>query len=259
MNYKYIIVEEINNNVGLVTLNRPDAYNALSTALINEVSTAVTKFEEDKNIGAIVLTGGNKVFAAGADIKEMSKLDFASAYNSEFITKEWAALENHKKPIIAAVAGFALGGGCELALLCDITICDINAKFGQPEVKLGIMPGIGGTQRLTRAVGKSKAMLMCLTGDMIDAKEAKDYSLVAKISEEGKVVEDAIKIASKISSMSKPVVKLIKESVNSVYESSLQVGLENERKSFYSTFSLEDKTEGMNAFIQKREANFVDK
>lgn len=259
MNYKYIIVEQKENKVGLITLNRPEAYNALSTALINEVSTEITQFEEDKNIGAIVLTGGNKVFAAGADIKELVKLDFATAYNNEFITKEWKVLENHKKPIISAVAGFALGGGCELSLLCDITICDTTAKFGQPEVKIGTMPGIGGTQRLTRAVGKSKAMMMCLTGDMIDAKEAKDYCLVAKVSEEGKVIDDAIDIALKIASMSQPIVKLIKESVNNVYESSLQVGLENERKSFYSTFSLADKTEGMNAFIEKRKANFINK
>lgn len=167
MEYKYIIVEDKNNGVGLITLNRPKAYNALSTPLIQEVCTAIKIFEEDNNIGAIVLTGGNKVFAAGADIKELSKLDFASAYNNEFITKDWEALENHKKPIIAAVSGFALGGGCELSLLCDITICDTSAKFGQPEVKIGTMPGIGGTQRLTRAVGKSKAMMMCLTGEII--------------------------------------------------------------------------------------------
>ena len=259
MEYKYIIVEEKNHCVGLITLNRPKAYNALSSSLIREVSSAVKKFEEDKNIGAIVLTGGNKVFAAGADIKELSQLDFASAYNSEFITKDWLALEKHTKPIIAAVAGFALGGGCELSLLCDITICDTSAKFGQPEVKIGTMPGIGGTQRLTRAVGKSKAMMMCLTGDMIDANEARDYGLVAKISNEGEVIDDAIDIALKIASMSQPVVKLIKESINNAYESSLQVGLESERKSFYSTFSLEDKTEGMNAFIEKREAKFVNK
>ncbi len=259
MNYKYIIVEKKENKVGLIILNRPDAYNALSRALINEVSSAITKFEEDRNIAAIVLTGGNKVFAAGADIKELAKLDFASAYNNEFITKEWKALENHNKPIIAAVAGFALGGGCELSLLCDITICDSSAKFGQPEVKIGTMPGIGGTQRLTRAVGKSKAMLMCLTGDLIDAKEALAYGLVSKVSIEGEVVNDALEIALKIASMSQPVVRLIKESVNNVYETSLQVGLENERKSFYSTFSLSDKNEGMNAFLEKRKANFTDK
>lgn len=259
MEYKYILVEERSSCVGVITLNRPKEYNALSSSLIIEVSTAIKQFEEDKNIGAIVLTGGNKVFAAGADIKELVKLDFATAYNNEFITKEWAGLENHTKPIIAAVAGFALGGGCELSLLCDITICDETAKFGQPEVKLGTMPGIGGTQRLTRAVGKAKSMLMCLTGEMIDAQEARDYGLVAKISEEGKVVEDAIEIATKIASMSQPVVKLMKESVNNSYESSLEVGLESERKSFYSTFSLEDKKEGMNAFIEKRKANFIHK
>ncbi|PLY07259.1 MAG: enoyl-CoA hydratase [Arcobacter sp.] len=259
MEYNYIIVEEKNNCIGLITLNRPKAYNALSIPLIREVCDAIKSFEEDEKIAAIVLTGGSKVFAAGADIKELSSLDFASAYNSEFITKDWKALEKHKKPIIAAVSGFALGGGCELSLLCDITICDTSAKFGQPEVKIGTMPGIGGTQRLTRAVGKSKAMMMCLTGDMIDANEARDYGLVAKISDEGEVIDDAIDIALKIASMSQPVVKLIKESINNAYESSLQVGLESERKSFYATFSLEDKTEGMNAFLEKRKANFKNK
>jgi len=257
MGYKYILVEEKNNCVGVVTLNRPNELNALSTELIREVSTAIKNFEADKKIGAVVLTGGNKVFAAGVDIKELSKLDFASAYNDSFITKEWEALEKHIKPIVAAVSGYALGGGCELSLLCDITICDTSAKFGQPEVKIGTMPGIGGTQRLTRAVGKSKSMLMCLTGDMIDANEARDYGLVAKISEQGNVIDDAIDIATKISSMSQPVIKLIKESINNSYESSLQVGIESERKSFYSTFSFQDKTEGMNAFLEKRKANFI--
>jgi enoyl-CoA hydratase/carnithine racemase len=259
MDYEYIIVEKKHSNVGLITLNRPKAYNALSSALITEVSDAIKKFDEDKNVGAVVLTGGEKVFAAGADIKELSTLDFATAYNNDFITKEWNHLENHKKPIIAAVSGVALGGGCELALLCDITICDTSAKFGQPEITIGTMPGIGGTQRLTRAVGKSKAMLMCLTGETIDADEARDYGLVAKVSAKGEVIDDAIEIASKIAAMSQPVVKLIKESVDNAYESSLQVGLKNERKSFYSTFSLEDKTEGMNAFIEKRKANFINK
>jgi len=257
MEYKYILVEEKNNCVGVITLNRPNELNALSTELIREVSTAIKNFEADKKIGAVVLSGGNKVFAAGVDIKELSKLDFASAYNDSFITKEWAALEKHTKPIVAAVSGYALGGGCELSLLCDITICDTSAKFGQPEVKIGTMPGIGGTQRLTRAVGKSKSMLMCLTGDMIDASEAKNYGLVAKISEEGHVINDAIDIATKIASMSQPVIQLIKESVNNSYESSLQVGLESERKSFYSTFSFQDKTEGMHAFLEKRKANFI--
>lgn len=256
MEYKYILVEEKNDCVGVITLNRPKEWNALSTLLITEVSSAIKIFEKNPKIGAVVLTGGNKVFAAGADIKELVKLDFATAYNNEFITKEWKGLEKHSKPIVAAVAGVALGGGCELSLLCDIIICDETAKFGQPEVKIGTMPGIGGTQRLTRAVGKSKAMMMCLTGEMIDAKEARDYGIVAKISEEGQVIEDAIKIATAIASMSQPIIKLIKESVNNAYESSLQVGLESERKSFYSTFSFEDKTEGMNAFIEKRKANF---
>ncbi len=256
MENKYILVEKLDDGVGVITLNRPKAYNALCTPLLDEISQAIKDFDEDNDIGAIVLTGGNKVFAAGADIKELAILDFANAYNNEFVKKEWMALENHTKPIVAAVAGFALGGGCEMSLLCDITICDTTAKFGQPEVKIGTMPGAGGTQRLTHAVGKAKAMQLCLTGDMIDAKEAKEYGLVAQVCEEGTVIDEAIKLASKIAKMSQPVVRLIKESVNNAYESSLQLGLESERKSFYTTLTLEDRIEGMNAFVEKREATF---
>lgn len=259
MKFKYIIVNKHNNGVGQITLNRPEAYNALCTSLLDEISFAIKDFDNDNSIGAIVLTGGNKVFAAGADIKELATLDFAEAYNNEFVKKEWLALEKHTKPIIAAVAGFALGGGCEMSLLCDITICDSTAKFGQPEVKIGTMPGAGGTQRLTRAVGKAKSMQMCLTGEMIDAKEAKEYGLVAKVVDEGTVVEEALYMAAKIASMSQPVVRLIKESVNNAYESALQAGLESERKSFYTTLALEDRIEGMNAFVEKRKANFLNK
>ncbi len=256
MKYKHIIVEKKENKVGQITLNRPKVYNALCTELLLEVSNAIKDFDADDNIAAIVLTGGNKVFAAGADIKELAHLDFAKAYNEEFVKKEWLALEKHTKPIIAAVAGFALGGGCELSLLCDITICDTSAKFGQPEVKIGTMPGAGGTQRLTKAVGKAKAMHLCLTGDMIDAQEARDYGLVSKVVEEGRVVQEAVEIATKIASMSQVVVRLIKESINNSYESSLQAGLESERKSFYTTLALEDRIEGMNAFVEKRKAKF---
>ena len=259
MSNKYIIVEKLENGVGQITLNRPEAYNALCTPLLDEVSAAIIAFDQDESIGAIVLTGGNKVFAAGADIKELATLDFAGAYTNEFVKKEWLALEKHTKPIIAAVAGFALGGGCEMSLLCDITICDSTAKFGQPEVKIGTMPGAGGTQRLTRAIGKAKAMQLCLTGDMMDANEAKSYGLVASVVEEGTVIDEAVKMASKIASMSQPVVRLIKESVNNAYESSLQAGLESERKSFYTTLALEDRIEGMNAFVEKRKANFSNK
>jgi len=259
MDNKYIIVEKLENGVGVITLNRPDAYNALCTPLLDEVSNAINEFDSDSTVGAIVLTGGNKVFAAGADIKELAQLDFANAYTNEFVKKEWLTLEKHTKPIIAAVAGFALGGGCEMSLLCDITICDTTAKFGQPEVKIGTMPGAGGTQRLTRAIGKSKSMQLCLTGDMIDANEAKEFGLVSQVVEEGTVVDVAVTMASKIASMSQPVVRLIKESVNNAYESSLQAGLESERKSFYTTLALEDRCEGMNAFVEKRKANFLNK
>ncbi len=259
MEFKYIIVEKHDNGVGQITLNRPKVYNALCTLLLDEISIAINDFDNDDSIGAVVLTGGNKVFAAGADIKEMADLSFVDAYNNEFVKKEWFALEKHTKPMIAAVAGFALGGGCEMSMLCDITICDTTAKFGQPEVKIATMPGAGGTQRLTNAVGKAKAMQMCLTGDMIDAKEAKEYRLVSKVVEEGTVVQEALEIAAKIASMSQPVVRLIKESVNNSYESSLQSGLESERKSFYTTLALKDRVEGMNAFVQKRKANFINK
>lgn len=259
MDNKYIIVEKLDNGVGVITLNRPESYNALCTPLLDEVSHAIKNFDADNDIGAIVLTGGNKVFAAGADIKELATLDFANAYNNEFVKKEWMTLEKHTKPIIAAVAGFALGGGCEMSLLCDITLCDTTAKFGQPEVKIGTMPGAGGTQRLTRAIGKSKSMQLCLTGDMIDANEAKSYGLVAGVYEEGTVITEAIKMASKIASMSQPVIRLIKESVNNAYESTLQAGLESERKSFYTTLALDDRTEGMNAFVEKRKARFLNK
>ncbi len=259
MEYKYIIVEKQDNGVGIITLNRPKAYNALCTPLLDEVSSAIKDFDSDNSIGAVVLTGGNKVFAAGADIKEMADLGFADAYNNEFVKKEWFALEKHTKPMIAAVSGFALGGGCEMSMLCDITICDTSAKFGQPEVKIGTMPGAGGTQRLTKAVGKAKAMQMCLTGDMIDANEAKEYKLVAKVVEEGTVVDEAKSMAAKIASMSQPVVRLIKESINNSYESTLQAGLESERKSFYTTLALEDRIEGMNAFVEKRKADFSNK
>jgi len=254
----YIIVEKLENGVGVITLNRPDAYNALCTPLLDEVSQAIISFDNDEEIGAIVLTGGLKVFAAGADIKELATLDFANAYNNEFVKKEWLALEKHKKPIIAAVAGYALGGGCEMSLLCDIVICDKSAKFGQPEVKIGTMPGAGGTQRLTRAVGKAKAMQMCLTGDMINAQEAKEYKMVAQVVD-GDVVEEAIEMAQKIASMSQPVVRLIKDSINNAYESNLQAGLVAERQSFYTTLALEDRIEGMNAFVEKRKANFLNK
>lgn len=259
MSNKYIIVEKLENGVGQITLNRPEAYNALCTPLLDEVSQAIRDFDSDPTIGAVVLTGGNKVFAAGADIKELATLDFAQAYTNEFVKKEWLALEKHTKPLIAAVAGFALGGGCEMSLLCDFIICDETAKFGQPEVKIGTMPGAGGTQRLTRAVGKSKAMQLCLTGDMMDANEAKSYNMVASVVPAGTAIQEAVKMASKIAFMSQPVVRLIKESVNNAYESSLQAGLESERKSFYTTLALEDRIEGMNAFVEKRKANFSNK
>lgn len=259
MNYEFIIVEKIGDKVGKITLNRPKVYNALCNALLLELSQALREFDEDDEINAIVLTGGDKVFAAGADIKELSEYDFSKAYNEEFITKEWAGIENHKKPIIAAVSGFALGGGCEMSLMCDIVICDNSAKFGQPEVKIGTIPGAGGTQRLTRAVGKSKAMQMCLTGDFIDAKEAKEYGIVSEICENGEAIQRAEEVAKKIAANSRVVVNLIKESINNAYEMPLSSGLKSERKSFYATLTLEDRLEGMKAFIEKRKPDFKNK
>lgn len=259
MNYEFIIVEKIGDKVGKITLNRPKVYNALCNALLLELSQALREFDEDDEINAIVLTGGDKVFAAGADIKELSEYDFSKAYNEEFITKEWAGIENHKKPIIAAVSGFALGGGCEMSLMCDIVICDNSAKFGQPEVKIGTIPGAGGTQRLTRAVGKSKAMQMCLTGDFIDAKEAKECGIVSEICENGEAIQRAEEVAKKIAANSRVVVNLIKESINNAYEMPLSSGLKSERKSFYATLTLEDRLEGMKAFIEKRKPDFKNK
>lgn len=257
MDYKHIIVEIIETKVGLITLNKPQTYNALSSDLIKELSLAVKMFDENPLIGAIVLTGGKKVFAAGVDINELVSIDSLTAHNTDFITKEWQTLENHNKPIIAAVCGYALGGGCELSLMCDIVICDKTAKFGQPEIKLGTMPGIGGTQRLTRAIGKSKSMYLCLTGDMLDANEAKSYGLVANIIENADVIDEAIKIALKISSMSQPVVRLIKDSINNSFECSLNEGLKQERKSFYNTLDLKDKKHGMKAFLNKTKPTFI--
>ena len=257
MSYKTILIQT-SGNIAIITLNRPDVYNALSTELLSELSSAVTAYENDRKIGAIVLTGGEKVFAAGADINELSTLDLPSAYNSEFITKEWKALQEHKKPMIAAVSGYAIGGGCELALLCDIVLCDKSAMFGQPEITIGVMPGAGGTQRLVRAVGKAKAMMMCLSGEFIDAQEAKEHHLVAKIIEEN-VIEEAKKLASKIASYSQPVAKMIKESIDIAYESFLKNGLEQEKKAFYSTLALEDHNIGIDAFINKTKPQFINK
>lgn len=254
MAYENILVET-RGNVGLITLNRPKVLNALSSELFVDLSAALDEFEADDKIGCLVITGSEKAFAAGADIKEMSVLDYADAYKKDFITP-WDRVARNRKPIIAAVAGYALGGGCELAMMCDFVLAADNAKFGQPEITLGTMPGAGGTQRLTRLVGKSKAMEMCLTGRMMDAQEAERAGLVSRILPAEDLLEEAIKTGQKIADASMPVVMLTKEAVHRAYETSQQEGLRFERRLFHSTFAFEDQTEGMKAFVDKRTPQF---
>ncbi|XP_058907857.1 enoyl-CoA hydratase, mitochondrial [Kogia breviceps] len=246
-----------NGNVGLVQLNRPKALNALCDGLIVELNQALQAFEEDPAVGAIVLTGGEKAFAAGADIKEMQNLTFQDCYSRKFLS-HWDLLSRVKKPVIAAVNGYALGGGCELAMMCDIIYAGEKAQFGQPEILIGTIPGAGGTQRLTRAVGKSLAMEMVLTGDRISAHDAKQAGLVSKIFPVETLVEEAIKCAEKIASNSKIVTAMAKESVNAAFEMTLTEGIKLEKKLFYSTFATEDRKEGMSAFVEKRKASFKD-
>ena len=257
MAYETILVES-RDGVGLITLNRPKALNALSSALIAEVSKALDGFEADEKIGAIVITGSEKAFAAGADIKEMSSLSYMDAYLGDFITP-WDRVSQCRKPVIAAVAGYALGGGCELAMMCDFILAADTAKFGQPEITLGVMPGAGGSQRLTRFVGKSKAMEMCLTGRMMDADEAERSGLVSRIIPADELVEEAFKTAKKIADFSLPIVMMTKESINRSYETSLSEGLRFERRLFHSMFAIEDQKEGMQAFVDKRKPQFKNK
>jgi enoyl-CoA hydratase len=239
----------------LIRLNRPQALNALNRTLVGEVTKAIEVFEADANIGCMVITGSDKAFAAGADIKEMADKTFADAFLGDFAAS-WDRAATARKPIIAAVAGFALGGGCELAMQCDLIIAADNAKFGQPEIKLGVIPGIGGTQRLTRAVGKAKAMDLILTGRMMDAQEAEHAGLVARIVPLASLLEEAIKIAETIASMSLPSVLAAKEAVNRSFETSLAEGIRFERRVFHSLFATADQKEGMAAFIAKRPPKF---
>ncbi|WP_353643405.1 enoyl-CoA hydratase [Mesorhizobium sp. WSM2239] len=254
MAYETIIVET-RGKVGLVTLNRPNALNALNSTVLAEVLAAMQIFEANPRIGAMVLTGSEKAFAAGADIKEMQSKSYVDAYFEDFFGG-WEQFTRIRKPVIAAVAGYALGGGCELAMMCDFIIAADNAKFGQPEITLGVMPGMGGSQRLTRFVGKSKAMDMCLTGRMMDADEAERSGLVSRVVPMGELLEEALKAATKIAEFSLPAVMMAKEAVNRSYESTLAEGLRFERRLFHSMFALEDQKEGMAAFIEKRSANF---
>ena len=255
MAYETLVVET-RGPVGLITLNRPKALNALNAQLVGELNQAVDGFEADSQVAVIVVTGSDKAFAAGADIKEMVDRDYMDAYQSDIIGP-WERITRCRKPVIAAVAGYALGGGCELAMMCDIVIAAENARFGQPEINLGTIPGSGGTQRLTRAVGKSKAMEMILTGRMMDAEEAERANLVARVVPTADLLDEALKLAETIAEKSQPIVALAKEAINVAYETTLAEGVRFERRVFYSTFATEDRREGMRAFIEKRTPNFV--
>jgi len=257
MAYETIIVET-RGKVGLITLNRPKALNALNSQVMAEVVAAVNGFGTDAAIGALVITGSEKAFAAGADIKEMQAIAFVDAYVQDFFVG-WEELTRTRKPVIAAVGGYALGGGCELAMMCDFIIAADNARFGQPEITLGVMPGMGGSQRLTRFVGKSKAMDMCLTGRMMDAAEAERCGLVSRVVPAGDLVEEALKAAGKIAEFSLPSVMMTKEAVNRAYETTLAEGLRFERRLFHSLFALDDQKEGMAAFAEKRKPNFTNR
>lgn len=255
MAYENIIVET-HGRVGLIRLNRPQALNALNGALMNDLTQALDGFEADENIGCMVLTGSDRAFAAGADIKEMQPKSYMDVYKQDFITANWERVTRCRKPVIAAVAGFALGGGCELAMMCDFILAADTAKFGQPEINLGVMPGAGGSQRLTRFVGKSKAMEMCLTARMMDAVEAERSGLVSRVVPAAGLVEEALKVAAKICELSLPIVMMTKESVNRSYETTLSEGVRFERRLFHSMFATEDQSEGMAAFVEKRKPNF---
>lgn len=255
MAYENIIVDT-QDQVGIITLNRPQALNALCADLIRELAEALDVFEADAGVGCIVVTGSEKAFAAGADIKEMQNFNYMDAYQRDFITDGWERLAQCRKPTIAAVAGFALGGGCEIAMMCDMIIAADTAKFGQPEIKLGTLPGAGGTQRLTRAIGKAKAMDLCLTGRMMGAEEAERAGLIARIVEADKLMDEAMDAANLIAGMSRPAVLINKEAVNRSFETTLAEGIRFERRMFHSTFAMEDQKEGMAAFAEKRKAEW---
>jgi len=257
MTYETILLET-HGRVGLITLNRPQALNALNAQLVSEVNQALDALEADANIGCIVLTGSKKAFAAGADIKEMAELTYPQIYMDDLFSDS-DRVANRRKPIIAAVNGFALGGGCELALMCDFILAGDNARFGQPEINLGVLPGMGGTQRLTRAVGKAKAMEMCLSGRLIDAGEAERCGIVARIVPSDELLDEALRVAAVIASKSLPIAMMIKESVNRAFEVNLTEGVRFERRVFHAAFATQDQKEGMAAFIAKREAEFQGK
>lgn len=258
MNYEHVIVER-RGKVGLIKMNRPDQLNALSSYLTAEVTAALAEFTADSDINAIVLTGGEKAFAAGADISEIKDKLFVDLYDNDFVETNWESIARCKKPVIAAVSGFALGGGCEIAMMCDFIIAAENARFGQPEIKLGVIPGAGGSQRLAKFIGKSKAMDMCMTGRMMNAQEAERSGLVSRVVPTEELLDTAISVASEIAEYSQPVARLIKDVVNNAFETNLSEGLRYERKVFQAIFSTEDQKEGMNAFLEKRKPDFKNK
>jgi len=253
--YSNILVEK-KDGIAVITLNRPKALNALCDELISELNQATQELDKDNEVGAIVLTGSKKAFAAGADIKEMSTKTYMEVYKNNMFST-WDNLTKIRKPVIAAVNGFALGGGCELAMTCDIIIAGDKAKFGQPEIKLGTIPGVGGTQRLTRAVGKSKAMELILTGDFLSAQDAERYGLVSRVVPEDELLGVAVETAKKIASYSQPIVAMAKECVNEAYETSLHEGIHFERRVFHSTFATADQKEGMKAFVEKTQPKWT--
>lgn len=255
MDYQNILAET-RDKVGIITLNRPKQLNALNDELMDELTLALDAFESDESVGCIVITGSEKAFAAGADIVAMADYSYMDVYKDDLISRNWERVKTCRKPVIAAVAGFALGGGCELAMMCDLVYAADTARFGQPEVKLGVLPGAGGTQRLPRAVGKAKAMDLCLTGRTMDAREAEVAGLVARVFPAEQLLDESLKAAATIASYSLPIVMMIKESVNRAFESALNEGLLFERRAFHSAFALEDQTEGMKAFLEKRSPAF---
>ena len=256
MTYECIEVRTEADKVGIIQLNRPKQLNALNDQLMDELGQALKAFDADEKIGCIIVTGSEKAFAAGADITAMAKFSFADAYKGDYITRNWETIRSIRKPVIAAVSGFALGGGCELAMMCDFIIAADNAKFGQPEIKLGVIPGAGGTQRLPRAVGKSKAMDMCLTARMMDAQEAERAGLVSRVVSYDKLMDEALGAALVISDFSQIAVMAAKEAVNRAYEGTLSDGLMFERRLFHALFATQDQKEGMDAFVNKRKAQF---
>ena len=255
MSYDTIIFE-ILENVGVIKFIRPESLNALSSNLINELADALKKLEANEKIGAIVITGSDKVFAAGADIREMQPKDWPQTFSDDFITDGWEQVAKCRKPVIAAVAGFALGGGCEIAMMCDFILASESAKFGQPEIKIGVWPGAGGSQRLTRLIGKSKSMEMCLTGRVMGAEEAERAGLVSRIVTDKELIEEAIATAKQIASMSRPATMMVKDIINRAYETTLSEGVRYERRMFQASFGTPDQREGMAAFIEKREPDY---